>query len=201
MKYPPRSPQDIVALIDANPLCWVVSNGAEGFGATPLPLLTETDANGVLTSLFGHFAINNPQVAQLRAAPSATILVTGPNAYISPALVAEPTWVPTWNYAMAKIDVEIAFVPDETRDSVERLTNRMEAGQATPWQVADTGQRLESMLRRIIAFRAHVVSTDGRFKLGRDERPETLEQIMGGLQDKAVVDWMALYNSDRIGAE
>jgi len=201
MKYPPRSPQDIVALIDANPLCWVVSNGADGFSATPLPLLAETDADGVLTSLFGHFAINNPQVEQLLASPGATILVTGPHAYISPGLVAEPTWVPTWNYAMAKIDVEIAFVPDETRESVERLTNRMEAGEASPWTIADTGQRLESMLRRIIAFRANVVSTDGRFKLGRDERPETLEQIMGGLQDKAVVDWMALYNSDRIGAE
>lgn len=201
MKYPPRKPQDIVTLIDANPLCWIVSNSADGFAATPLPLLTETDANGVLTSLFGHFAINNAHVEQLRASPSATVLVNGPNAYISPALVAEPTWVPTWNYAMAKIDVEIEFVPDETRASIERLTARMEAGQPAPWQVANAGLRLESMLRRIIAFRAHVVSSDGRFKLGRDERPDTLAQIMGGLGDAAVADWMTLYNSDRIGAE
>ena len=56
MKYAPRDPDDVVALIDQNPLCWLVSAGAAGFGASPLPLLAECDAQGRLVSLFGHMA-------------------------------------------------------------------------------------------------------------------------------------------------
>ena len=84
MKYAPRDPDDVVALIGQNPLCWLVSAGVAGFGASPLPLLAECDAQGRLVSLFGHMATANPQVALLRAQPAALVLVNGPQAYISP---------------------------------------------------------------------------------------------------------------------
>jgi len=51
MKYAPRSPDDIVTLIGDHPLCWIVSHSEAGFGATPLPLLAECDADGALVSL------------------------------------------------------------------------------------------------------------------------------------------------------
>ena len=53
MKYAPRSPDDIVTLIGDHPLCWIVSHSEAGFGATPLPLLTECDDSGALVSLLG----------------------------------------------------------------------------------------------------------------------------------------------------
>ena len=77
--FEPRSDADLVRLIEEYPLAWVVSRGDAGFGATPLPLLGETNAAGRIVSLFGHFALSNPQVAQLRAAPAATILFSGPH--------------------------------------------------------------------------------------------------------------------------
>jgi len=125
MKYPPRDPDDVVTLIDQNPLCWLVSAGAAGFGASPLPLLAECDADGSLVALLGHMAIANPQVALLRQQPSALVLVNGPQAYISPELLSNPTWVPTWNYAAATVQVDVVFVPEETGESIERLTERM----------------------------------------------------------------------------
>lgn len=51
MKYAPRSPDDIVTLIGDHPLCWIVSHSEAGFGATPLPLLAECNADGALVSL------------------------------------------------------------------------------------------------------------------------------------------------------
>ena len=79
MVFEARSEADLLHLIEEYPLAWVVSvGGAVGFGATPLPLLAETDAAGRINALFGHFALTNPQVSQLRADPRAKILFTGP---------------------------------------------------------------------------------------------------------------------------
>ena len=48
--YDPRGAADIGRLIADYPLAWLVSRD---FHASPLPLLAETDANGVVTALFG----------------------------------------------------------------------------------------------------------------------------------------------------
>lgn len=198
MKYAPRSPDDIVTLIGDHPLCWIVSHSEAGFGATPLPLLAECDADGTLVSLLGHFALSNPQVAQLRTAPRATVLVNGPQAYISPEMQSNPTWVPTWNYAMAVLTVDVELLPEATRESIETLTDRMEAGRAAPWHIDDAGARLEPMMKHIIGFRAHVRAIDGRFKLGRDESRQGINEIVGSLAPGGLRDWMQIYNEDRL---
>ena len=74
--FQPRQDADIAALIDAYPLAWVLSGSTGKMAATPLPLLAETDADGSTVSLFGHFALSNPHVAQLQANARATIQLT-----------------------------------------------------------------------------------------------------------------------------
>jgi transcriptional regulator len=201
MTYPPLAPDDVVTLIDQNPLCWLVSMGEGGFGASPLPLLAECDADGALVALFGHMAVANPLVALLQAQPSAMVLVNGPQAYMSPELQDNPGWVPTWNYAAATVQVAVSFVPDETRDSIEQLTDRMEQGRTAPWKVSDAEERLPAMLPHIIAFRAHVRTIDGRFKLGRDESRAGINQIVGRMAHGPLRDWMRRYNEDRLEEE
>ena len=193
MSYEPRSAADLLRLIEEYPFVWVVSEG----GATPLPLLAETDANGQVSALFGHFALSNPQVAQLRAAPRARVLFSGPDGYISPELVSQPGWAPTWNYSTAQFDVEIEFRPDENAAALERLVTRMERDRRDPWTIARMGGRYTTMVRKIIAFRAHVRTQSGRFKLGQDETPATLSEILSGLDDVALIRWMKEFNSER----
>jgi transcriptional regulator len=194
MSFEPRSEADLVWLVAEYPLAWVVSRGDAGFGATPLPLLAETSESGRIVSLFGHFALSNPQVAQLREAPSATILFTGPHGYISPEPVSQPGWAPTWNYAVAQFNVEVQFLPHENDDALERLVRKMEADRREPWQVARVGERYAQMVRRIVAFRAHVQGTRGRFKLGQDESPQTLRELYSALDDPSLVRWMKDFN-------
>lgn len=194
MNYEPRSEADLVRLISEYPLGWVVSQGDSGFAATPLPLLAETDADGRIVSLFGHFALSNPQVAALRASPRAAILFSGPQGYISPELVSQPRWAPTWNYAVAHFEVEVQFVPEENDAALERLVAKMEAGRRRPWTIAQMEERYAQLVKRIIAFRGRVLSTRGRFKLGQDERPETLAELLQGLDDPALVRWMREIN-------
>ncbi|HVI06067.1 MAG TPA: FMN-binding negative transcriptional regulator, partial [Sphingomicrobium sp.] len=77
----PRDPADVNKLVEAYPLCWIVSErGAERY-ATPLPLLPEHDDQGVVKSLFGHIARSNPQAQALEDCPGATILCMGPQGY------------------------------------------------------------------------------------------------------------------------
>jgi transcriptional regulator len=189
-----RDPADVVRLIDEYPLAWVVSSAGAGFVATPLPLLAEADASGALTSLLGHFALSNPHVAQLRESPWATILFSGPHGYISPEAVSQQFWAPTWNYAVAQCEVYIEFLPEMNDQALEQLVSKMEAGRREPWTVDRVGERYASMVRRIIAFRAHVRSVRGRFKLGQDESPRTLKELLSSLPDPALARWMRDFN-------
>lgn len=195
MKFEPRSNADVVRLIDEYPLAWIVSRGTQGSAATPLPLLAETDDSGKVASLLGHFALSNPHVALLRAAPGATILFSGPHGYVSPEAVSQPGWAPTWNYAIAQFDVEIEFVPQENDAALERLVTKMEAGKREPWTIAKVGPRYAQMVQRIVAFRAHVRSARARFKLAQDESPQTLEELLDVFGGTPLGDWMRTFNS------
>jgi transcriptional regulator len=195
MIFDSRSEADILRLVDEYPLAWVVSAGAPGFGASPLPLLAETDSSGRIASLVGHVAIANPQVTQLRTSPLATILFMGPHGYISPELVSKPDWAPTWNYATARFDAEVEFLPEETERLVERLVCRMERDRLKPWNIGQMGPRYALLAQRIVGFRAHVRAVQGRFKLGQDESLRTLSDILSGLEDASLTRWMKDFNS------
>ena len=193
-KFAARSEADLLRLIAEHPLAWVVSQVQEGYGATPLPLLAETDAAGRIVALFGHFALSNPHVAMLRAAPRATILFSGPNGYISPEPISQPAWAPTWNYAVAQFDVDVELVPAENDAALRQLVTFMEADRRVPWTVEKMGERYARMLPHVVAFRAHVRTVRGRFKLGQDESRKSFAEIVGALEDPQLRRWMQDFN-------
>jgi len=182
--YNPRDAADVRKLIADYPLAWLVSRD---FHASPLPLIAETDADGAVTALFGHCARRNPLVGDFRTDPRGLILFTGPQAYVPTALLSKPDWAPTWNYAVLRFKVEVEFVEGETKDAIERLVAKMEDG---AWSTASLGPRYEKMLDQIIAFRAHVRSAEHSFKLGQDESPQGLAEIVAGHSDRTLAAWM-----------
>ncbi|MBB3912577.1 FMN-binding negative transcriptional regulator [Sphingomonas desiccabilis] len=182
MSFAPRGPADVVSLIAAHPLAWVVSRD---FDATPLPLLAECDAEGRLVSLFGHYARRNPQVAAFEQDSGALILFTGPQGYVSPTLVSKPQWGPTWNYAAVRIVADIAFVPEETDAALRRLAAHLEPDGG--WQVEAMGERYPRLIEQVVAFRATVVSCEATFKLAQDEADETFAEIVRGHPDQQLV--------------
>ena len=188
--FVPRAAGDVAALIAAHPLAWIVSNGPGGFVSTPLPLLAECDDEGRVTALFGHFAKRNPHAAALETDPRAAMLFQGEQGYVSPRLVSNPTWGPTWNYAVVRFETEVTFVPEETRSAVERLAAHLEGTGPDAWTVAEMGARALPMLDQIIAFRARVLSEHATFKLGQDERAQTFEEIVTRHPNGALADAM-----------
>ncbi|MDH5832388.1 FMN-binding negative transcriptional regulator [Luteimonas kalidii] len=187
--FQPRDPSDVLALVRACPLAWVIARGGDP-APTPLPLLAECDGDGRISALFGHMARRNPLHAALDAAPQALVLFQGPQAYVPPRLVSKPDWGPTWNYAVARFTTRVEFVPDETDAALRQLAAHLEAGQPDPWTVDRMGPRYAQLKTHIIAFRAHVEHVHATFKLGQDESPDSLAEILAGHPDVILTEWM-----------
>lgn len=184
--FDPAAPEDVSKLIAEHPLAWVISRD---FQATPLPLLAEHDGAGRLVSLLGHFSKRNPQIQSFERDPSALILFSGPEGYISPTLVSSPKWGPTWNYAVARFEATIEFIPHDNADAIAKLVDHVEP--EGRWSVERMEERYDALVKGIVAFRAHVTAERATFKLGQDEKSETFSQIVEGVDNRALAQWMA----------
>lgn len=181
--FDPKSPADIARLVREFPLATFVSNGPDGFLATPLPLVAESGGDGPITGLIGHFARGNPHLAALRAAPRAMAVFHGPQAYISPRIVSKPGWGPTWNYAVVRFQLEVTLMPEENDAALTLLAEALEGDAPGAWRPSRMGERYDRLRAHIVAFRAKVLSTHATFKLGQDEDDATFAEIVAGVRD------------------
>lgn len=188
--YVPREKSDVTRLVRAFPLCWLVSGDGDQRLSTPLPLLAEPAEDGSVRSLLGHIPRRNPQMAALEKDGRAAVLCMGPQAYISPRLVSNLTWGPTWNYAACRFEVDVEFVPDETDAALSRLAAALEGSGQGAWTTDRMGPRYEQLKHYVVGFRAHVRETHARFKLGQDEREETFAEIVEALDNSELALWM-----------
>lgn len=191
--------EEIDAMVARHPFAILVTGG-DAPDVTPLPLMLERDADGRAT-LIGHFARGNPQVERLEADPNAMVVFLGPHGYISPSWFTDRTQAPTWNYAIVKMQVRVRIDRSEAaaRAAVEQLTAFMEQGRPDAWSAAELGERFEKLIPAVVAFEAEVVSVQAKFKLGQNERPDVLREILAatrGQQD--LHEAMRLANRDRL---
>lgn len=189
--------QDALDLIREYPLAWVCHPAGGAAQSSLLPLLAETDASGRVTHLLGHMARWNVLCKAFSEDPKATILFQGPQGYVSPQYISKPQWGPTWNYAQLRIDADVVFDPEGGDAALAMLVEAMERDYPEPWRAERMGERYRGMEQAIIAFRAEVKTLNGRFKLGQDETPETLREILANHADAALVRWMKRFNEGR----
>ena len=171
-----RPPSDEVdRLVAEHPFALLVSAAAQTPVATPLPLLLEREADGGAW-LIGHFARNNPQLDLLRQQPHALAVFTGAHGYMSPSWLRDRTQAPTWYYATVHFEVEVELLDHEaaTHDALERLVTHMESGRDNAWHAAELGARYPKLAAAVVAFRARILATHARFKLGQGEREDVI---------------------------
>jgi transcriptional regulator len=188
---------DLIDQIREFPLAWIVPTGADPLLSTLLPLLPEPDDQGRLRTLLGHIPRRNPLVQALTAQPRVCVLFTGPQAYVSPACVSDPEWAPTWNFAQVRIEATVRFNEAGIDEALSALTHAMEAREPSGWTPASMGERYSTLSRAVVAFRAEVNRHQARFKLGQDERPQVLREILERHPDAALVRWMRRFNAGR----
>ena len=182
--FAPKSPDAIDKLVAAHPLALVISANGGMPLATPLPLLLERTSDGTMT-LIGHCPRVHPHTEVLRREPRALAVFMGAHGYISPSWMADRTQAPTWNYETAQLEIEVEFddSTEATEAALSRLVEHMEHGRANAWSIADMGPRYGKLAGAVVAFRARVIATHMKFKLGQDERSDVRADILAGLAD------------------
>jgi predicted FMN-binding regulatory protein PaiB len=182
--FVPSDPQAIARFIRTYPLAQVVSSSGDDVEATPLPLVAEADADGVIRTFIGHFSRTNRHVDLLRRNGRALCIFLGAQGYVSPSWMRDRTQAPTWNFETAHflVDVALADQESETAVAIESLLDLVEGETAGRWRSQELGERYPKLLRAVIGFRATVLESRIKFKLGQNERDDVYRDIVSGLQ-------------------
>ena len=180
---------DLVDLIRRYPLAWIVPQATDA-AAMLCPMLIECDADGKPSSLLGHLPKRHSLASVFRPEGLATFLFLGPHGYVSPEHLSDKNWAPTWNYASAQLVCSVRLDDRLTKEALETLVRHMEKDRPAPWDIAALGERYGVLRSRVIGFRAQIIRTRAKFKLGQDETQTAFGEIAAGFEDADLVRWM-----------
>jgi transcriptional regulator len=184
-------PAVIAGLIRGLAFAQVVTNGAEGFAASSVPLLLDEPEEGPWR-LRGHVSRSNPQAKIGEGSVPAVTLFVGPHAYVSPSAYPSKAEtgnvVPTWNYVEvhAHGTLQLTDDADRTLAAVTDLTDAHEADRAEPWRVADVPDGyVVGLARGIVSFELVVDRVEAKAKLSQNksesDRVGVIEDLVGGI--------------------
>ena len=136
----------------------------------------------------GHIARANPH--HTLTATRALIVLSGPQAYVSPAHYASKAEhgkvVPTWNYETVHLSGAIDWFDDAERVEavVRALSDRHEAGREEPWGIDDAPRDyVLRMLRAIVGVSVQVDRVDAKRKLSQNKSEADFAGVREGLLD------------------
>jgi len=157
------------ALMAANPFAVLISPHDGTLEATHLPFMVDT-SRGTHGTLLGHMARANPHWRLFDGSQEATVIFTGPHAYVSPSWYADPHTVPTWNYAVAHVHGHPAVIDDRRRvhELLGALVARHEAPLDPPWTMDQAEPGLDRQIEHIVAFEMKIERLEGKFKLNQN---------------------------------
>ncbi|MFT8803316.1 MULTISPECIES: FMN-binding negative transcriptional regulator [Gluconobacter] len=156
-----------------------------------IPLIAKTAGDPErITSLIGHMAKRNVLPQALQKTQEVGILFCGPESYITPNLLTDRSWIPTWNYARLFVSGQITFCPELTQSSLEILIQEMEHNEPSPWSMEEAENRIEGLKEHIIGFCVENLTLHPMFKLGQDEREDIFSQIIKNHGNNKLTEWM-----------
>ena len=186
--YTPRFNQvddeeEIRALVTAARTAWFVTTGHDGLPvATLLPILWRGD------TVIAHMARANRQWRHLPPHAPALLIVTGPDAYVSPnwyrAKAEHGKVVPTWNYSAVHLSGTTVVHSDAEwlRRAVTALTEAHESGREHPWAVTDApADYIDMQLSGIVGIEIHVTKVEGKEKFSQNRSEADRRGVIDGL--------------------
>lgn len=182
--FTPRDPRAIVDLVRRHPLAQLVSVDGSDFEASPLPLVPDVDPDGRILSFIGHFDRLNPQVNIVRKQPRALAIFQGADGYVSSSWLRDRTQPPNWNFETAHflVDIELTDTAEESAQAIEILLNAVEGANPQRWRSQELGARYDDLLKGVVGFRAKVLETRVKFKLGQNLAQDLHEDVVAGLR-------------------
>ncbi len=186
------------ALIRAHRLGLLVTAGAGGLEANPIPFVLDAAAapKGVLK---GHLARANRQWRDFDPSIEALVVFQGAEAYITPSWYATKAEtgkvVPTWNYAMVQVHGTLRVIEDAEwlRRQIDALTLAQEEARPAPWQVSDApAPFVAAMLRGIVGIEIEIVCIEGKWKVSQNRPEVDRNGVVAGLNGEGNAAAMAM---------
>lgn len=191
--YPPapfaESRLDVLHdLIRMHPLGLLVSAGAQGLIADPIPFLVYP-GEGEFGTLRAHLARANPHGRALQGVDDCLIAFTGPQGYITPSWYAAKAEhgkvVPTWNYAAVHAWGKPRVIDDAAwlLRFVGDLTQSQEQARAAPWAVEDApADFVDDLLRAVVGVEIPIRRIEGKFKMSQNRPMPDRVGVVEGLR-------------------
>jgi transcriptional regulator len=179
----------IRAFVESARVAQFVTVNADG---TPVATLVPVLWDG--SRVLAHLAKANPQWRSIGPHTTGLMIVSGPDAYISPAWYPAKAEhgrvVPTWNYSAVHLTgpVTVHIDPAWLLGLVSRLTDWHESGRSDPWSVADAPERYrDGQLRAIVGIELTVHSVEAKAKMSQNRSDADREGAIAGLRADAAV--------------
>ena len=191
MYQPPHFREDDLgvqhALIRAHPLGLLITAGASGPMANPLPFLLEAaPGKGVLKA---HMAKANQQWREIGDGAPALVVFQGVDSYVTPSWYATKQEtgkvVPTWNYAIVQVRGPARIVDDAQwlRSQIEALTGEHETARPAPWAVGDAPEPfVAAQIKGIIGIEIEIADIDGKWKVSQNRPAADVSGVVSGLR-------------------
>lgn len=170
-----QRPEVLHRILREHPLGLLVTHGADGLDADPIPFEFDPGAgdHGVLRA---HVARANPVWQRCPSGTPVMVVFRGPEAYVSPNWYPSKhethRQVPTWNYQVVQAHGIFTVHDDEryVRALVARLTRHHEAAEPRPWKMGDSApEYIDGMLRNIVGIEVAVTRLAGKCKLSQNK--------------------------------
>lgn len=177
------------ALIRAYPLGLLISNGADGPIADPIPFLLDAKA-ATHGRLRAHLARANPHWRLIADNPSARVLIVfqGSDAYITPSWYETKRQtgkvVPTWNYATVQVRGTARVMDDSAwlARQIADLTGQQEDGRERAWAVTDAPPEfIQSQIKGIMGLEIAIEDITGKWKVSQNRPVADREGVATGL--------------------
>ncbi len=171
------------AVVDEIGAGWLVTSDADGSPqATLMPVLWRGDV------LIAHMARANPHWRSIANGTPGLMIVTGPQAYVSPSWYASKAEhgrvVPTWNYLAVHLSgpVTVHDDPQWVLAVVSALTDQHERARPEPWHVTDApDDYIATQLKAIVGIQLRVERVDGKAKLSQNRSEADRAGVADGL--------------------
>ncbi len=186
------------ALMRARPFATLVTHGAQGLTANHLPMLL-VDGPTAHGCLNGHVARANPLLQDVAGGVDALVVFQGPDLYISPSNYATKAQtgrvVPTWNYAVVHAHGRLRTIDDAAwlARHVEALTTSQEAGQPTPWAVADAPAEFTAkLIGAVVGLEIEIIRLEGKWKASQNQPAANKASVIAALEARGDADSAAM---------
>lgn len=181
-----KEQQVILDFIARNPFAFLTGSFLSGAQvATQIPVLME-EREGELY-LQGHIMRNTDHHKAFVENPSALLVFTGPDCYVSASWYSNPQIGSTWNYMSVHIGGKLSFMTDEALVAfMRKMTLKFEKGNTDSATIYDNLPEsfLSKMMPAIVGFEIKANKIDNVFKLSQNRDEQSYRNIIGKLEEE-----------------